>query len=165
MTGHPIVIGGIPIPSDSPLFLSILGLHVLAGLVATASGLAAMLIKKEPGRHPQAGAIFYGSLAVVWLTMAGLAATRWAEDKHLFYLGTLSFASASLARTALRRRWRRYLVVHITGMGSAYILMMTAFYVDNGKSLPLWRLLPASAYWLIPGAIGIPLIARALRRQ
>jgi hypothetical protein len=35
--------------------------------------------------------------------------------------------------------------------------------VDNGKSLPLWRDLPALAYWLVPAAIGIPLIVRALR--
>ena len=47
-------------------------------------------------------------------------------------------------------------------MGASYILLMTAFYVDNGKNLPLWRELPQIAFWLLPAAIGIPLIARAL---
>jgi hypothetical protein len=46
-------------------------------------------------------------------------------------------------------------------MGSSYVLLLIAFYVDNGKSLPLWRDLPALAYWLVPAAIGIPLIVRA----
>jgi hypothetical protein len=42
--------------------------------------------------------------------------------------------------------------------------MLTAFYVDNGKSLPLWKDLPAMAYWLLPAVVGIPLIVRALVR-
>lgn len=47
----------------------------------------------------------------------------------------------------------------------SYVLLLTAFYVDNGKNLPLWRDLPPIAYWLIPAAIGIPLIAHALLRH
>jgi len=47
-------------------------------------------------------------------------------------------------------------------MGASYVLLLTAFYVDNGKSLPLWRELPPIAYWLLPAAIGLPLIIRAL---
>jgi hypothetical protein len=52
--------------------------------------------------------------------------------------------------------------LHITGMGVSYILLLTAFYVDSGKNLPLWRDLPPVAYWLAPALVGIPLIARAL---
>jgi hypothetical protein len=54
--------------------------------------------------------------------------------------------------------------VHITGMGSSYIALLTAFYVDNGKNLPLWSHLPHIAYWVLPNMIGVPLLARALRR-
>jgi hypothetical protein len=43
--------------------------------------------------------------------------------------------------------------------------MITAFYVDNGKNLPLWRELPQIAYWLLPGVIGVPLILHALYRH
>ena len=50
-------------------------------------------------------------------------------------------------------------------MGLSYILLLTAFYVDNGHSLPLWRDLPPITYWLIPGAIGIPLIGYGLLRH
>lgn len=47
-------------------------------------------------------------------------------------------------------------------MSASYILLLTAFYVDNGKHLPLWKNLPHLTYWLLPSAIGLPLIARAL---
>jgi len=43
--------------------------------------------------------------------------------------------------------------------------LLTAFYVDNGKNLPLWKELPPIAYWILPGAVGIPLIVYALLRH
>jgi hypothetical protein len=94
--------------------------------------------------------------------MTGLAAVRWAEDYHLFILGLLSLAAAYLGREARRQRWTNWARLHITGMGASYILLLTAFYVDNGKNLPLWDWLPPIAYWLIPAAVGIPLVIRAL---
>jgi hypothetical protein len=42
--------------------------------------------------------------------------------------------------------------------------MLTAFYVDNGPNLPVWRHLPAIAYWLAPTVIGTPLMLRSIRR-
>ncbi len=67
-----------------------------------------------------------------------------------------------MGRMARRKRWSNWVGLHITGMGMSYVLLLTAFYVDNGKSLPLWRTLPSIAYWLAPAAVGIPLIVRAL---
>jgi hypothetical protein len=49
-------------------------------------------------------------------------------------------------------------------MGTAYVAMLTAFYVDNGPHLPLWDHLPTLAFWLLPTAIGAPIIARAILR-
>jgi hypothetical protein len=49
-------------------------------------------------------------------------------------------------------------------MGLSYIAMLTAFYVDNGPHLPLWDRLPTIAFWMLPSAIGAPLIARAVPR-
>jgi hypothetical protein len=94
-----------------------------------------------------------------------LSAMRWRENYHLFMLGTLAFAAAICAREAVRRRGRHWATVHITGMGASYTLLLTAFYVDNGKSLPLWKELPSLAYWILPAAVGIPLIVRALLRH
>ena len=153
---------GIEIPSTNPVFLTVVGIHILLGLACLITGAVAMLSQKRAGRHPRNGTIYFWCLAGVFLTAAGLAAVRWADDYHLFILGTLSFAAACLGRQARRHRWRHWTMLHIVGMGSSYVLLLTAFYVDNGKSLPLWRNLPPIAFWLLPAAIGIPLIVRAL---
>jgi hypothetical protein len=77
----------------------------------------------------------------------------------------ISFASAWLGRAALRQRWHNWARVHITGMGLSYILILIAFYVHNGKQLPLWKDLPHFMYWLLPLAVGTPLIVWALLRH
>jgi len=41
-------------------------------------------------------------------------------------------------------------------MGLSYILMLTAFYVDNGKKLPVWRDLPYRVSVLAPGQEAVP---------
>jgi hypothetical protein len=153
---------GIEIPSTHPAFLAVLAIHVLLGLACVATGAMAMLSQKRAGRHPRNGTIYFCCLAGVFLTAAGLAAVRWAQDYHLFILGALSFAAACFGREARRRRWRHWARLHIAGMGTSYVVLLIAFYVDNGKSLPLWRELPPVAYWLLPAAAGIPLIVRAL---
>jgi hypothetical protein len=97
--------------------------------------------------------------------MSALSFMRWAENYHLFILGALSFASAFFGRTAVQRRWHQWPRLHLTGMGASYILMLTAFYVDNGKNLPLWRELPEIAFWFLPSTIGVPLILNTLVRH
>jgi hypothetical protein len=153
---------GIVIPSTNAVFLTVVGVHILLGLACTVTGAIAMLSQKRAGRHPRYGTIYFWCLAGVFLTATSLAAVRWAEAYHLFILGALSFAAACLGRQARRRRWRYWVRLHISGMGASYVLLLIAFYVDNGKSLPLWKELPPIAYWLLPAAIGIPFIVRAL---
>jgi hypothetical protein len=155
-------IAGIEIASANPVFLTIVGIHILLGLACVIAGAIAMLSPKRRGRHPCNGTIYFWCLSGVFLTAVALAAVRWAQDYHLFILGALSFAAAYFGRRARRHRWRHWVRLHITGMGSSYVLLLIAFYVDNGESLPLWRDLPALAYWLLPAAIGVPLIVRAL---
>ena len=155
-------VAGIEIPSTDPAFLAVVGIHILLGLACVVTGVIAMLSQKRPGRHPQYGTIYFWCLTGLFLTATGLAVVRWAEDYHLFILGALSFAAACLGRQARRQRWRNWVRLHITGMGLSYVLMLIAFYVDNGKQLPLWKELPPIAYWLLPAAVGIPLIVRAL---
>jgi hypothetical protein len=156
------IVAGFEIPSTNPMFLAVVGVHILLGLACVVTGAIAMLSQKRPGRHPRYGKIYFWCLSGVFLTATGLAAVRWAEDYHLFILGTMSFAAAYSGRKARRQRWRHWVRLHITGMGSSYVLVLIAFYVDNGRSLPLWRDLPPSAYWLLPAVVGIPLIVRAL---
>jgi peptidoglycan/LPS O-acetylase OafA/YrhL len=160
--GGTTIVAGIEIPSSNPVFLIVVGVHVLLGLACVVTGAVAMLSQKRAGRHPRYGTIYFWCLAGVFLTATGLAVVRWAEDYHLFILGALSFAAGYLGRRAKRHRWRHWVRLHITGMGSSYVLLLIAFYVDNGKSLPLWKDLPPITYWLLPAAAGIPLIARTL---
>ena len=156
---------GVPVPSVDPVFLAVVHFHILVGIGCVVAGAVAMLSQKGRGRHSAFGTIYYWSLTVVAATATGLSVVRWAENYHLFILGTLSLIAATIARTALRQRWRNWVRLHITGMGLSYILMLTAFYVDNGKHLPLWKELPQIAFWLLPAGLGIPLVVHALLKH
>jgi len=153
---------GIEIPSADPLFLAVVGIHVLLGLASTITGAIAMLSQKGAGRHPRYGTMYFWCLAGVFVTATGLAAARWIEDYHLFALGALSFGAAYFGRQARRQRWRNWARLHIASMGTSYVLLLVAFYVDNGKQLPIWKELSPFTYWLLPLAVGIPLIVRAV---
>jgi uncharacterized membrane protein len=165
LIGNPTIIGGIPLPSDTRLFLTLIAVHIAAGLTAVVAGFVAMLSVKRPGRHPLAGTVYYWALAVVSVTMSILAISRWSEDYHLFILGLLSFVAATIGRAARRKVWPSWPRIHMTGMGTSYILMLTAFYVDNGPNLPLWRELPPLAFWILPTLLGVPILANALFRH
>jgi hypothetical protein len=162
MSADTTIILGIEVPSTDPLFLAGVGAHVVVGIACVTAGLIAMLSPKRPRRHPLAGTIYYWCLAMVFVSATALSIARWSEDWHLFILGVVSFVAASIARTAARRHWRGWVRVHMAGMGVSYIVLLTAFYVDNGESLPLWRELPQWAFWVFPGALGAPLLLHAL---
>jgi hypothetical protein len=162
MTNGTTNLAGIGIPSADPTFLAVVGIHILLGIACTVTGAVAMLSPKRVGRHPRYGSIYYWCLAGIFLTATGLAAARWAEDNHLFFLGAMSFGAAFFGRQARRRRWRSWVRLHISGMAASYVLLLVAFYVDNGQQLPVWKNLPHFTYWLLPLAIGTPLIVRAL---
>lgn len=160
------IVAAIQIPSTSPLFLTIVGFHILLGLICVVTGFAAMMSPKGRGRHSRFGTLYYWCLSALFASATALSVMRWAENYHLFILGALSFATALLGRAAIRQPPPgRRLGLHVTGMGLSYILMLTAFYVDNGKNLPLWKALPSIAYWLLPAAVGIPIVVRVLLRH
>jgi len=166
MTGDSMIILGIEIPSTDPVFIAIIvGIHIPLGLACVVAGAVAMLSKKRRGRHSTAGKVYYWCLLALFASATFLSAMRWSENHHLFILGALSFSSAWLGRRAILERWRSWARLHITGMGLSYVLMLIAFYVDNGKLLPIWKDLPLFAYWLLPLAVGVPLIVRALLRH
>ena len=49
-------------------------------------------------------------------------------------------------------------------MGVSDIVLLTAFYLDNGPHLPVWRSLPPLARWALPSLVGVPMLAWTLRR-
>ena len=152
-------------PHLSALFAALLLLHVPAGLAAVVTGAVAAASRKRRGRHPTFGTVYCGALAIVFVTATGMALLRWTEDWHLFLLGTISFGFGALGYAARRVRWKAWTGFHIVGMGLSYVVLLTAFYVDNGPHLPVWDRLPSLAYWTLPALVGLPLIIGALRRH
>jgi hypothetical protein len=156
-----LVPGAAHLPAPFTVFLL---LPVPAGLACVVTGAAAAVSRKRRGRHPRFGTIYYWALAVVFVSATGMAALRWTEDRHLFALGTISFGVATVGYVARKVRWKGWTSFHILGMSSSYIVLLTAFYVDNGPHLPVWDRLPAVAYWTLPSLVGLPLLVRAVRR-
>ncbi len=156
---------GVAVPDTRPVFLTFVAAHVVAGLLAAVAGVVAMVSAKRPGRHPRAGRIYLWALIAVAATGSVLAGLRWPHDGHLLALGMLALALAGVGYRARRRQppgWRH---THIVGMGGSYVVLLTAFYVDNGPNLPVWEQVPTIGLWVLPALVGTPLIVRAVWRQ
>lgn len=147
-----------------PMLQVVIIAHIAAGLAAVVLGAAAMLAPKRPGRHPRRGRGYLLALAALVTTAIAIAVAR-PHTAFLLIIGSIALALAGLGFTARRVRWPGWLPWHITAMGGSYIAALTAFYVNNGPRLPLWRLLPPVTFWFLPAAIGVPLIALALIRH
>ena len=153
---------GDQVGSIAPAFLAILAVHVIAGLTAVITGVAAALARKGSARHVRAGRWYYRAIAVVFVTATALAIMRWAQDYHLFILGAVAFTAATAGY--LHQRWRRPGDAgHILRMGIAYTAMLTAFYVDNGPHLP--PLGPAARPRVLAGPGGHRRAAHHARRD
>jgi hypothetical protein len=152
---------GDEVGSAAPVFLSFLVVHVAAGLAAVVTGAIAALTRKGSPRHVRAGRWFYRAITVVFLTATALSIIRWRQDYHLLIIGTVAITAATVGYLHRRRHWPGD-TTHILGMGIGYVAMLTAFYVDNGPHLPLWDRLPPLTFWLLPSAVGAPIIARAV---
>ena len=161
------IVAGIQIPSTSLWFLGVVAVHVAMGLMCVAAGIGAMLTAKRRGRHSTLGTVYFWLLLGIFVSSTVLSILRWSEDYHLFILGALSFCAALTARNTIHGRpaTRLRLQVHAVGMATSYMLLLTAFYVDNGKNLPVWKDLPPLASWLAPAIIGLPILAYVLFRH
>ncbi|TIT85820.1 MAG: hypothetical protein E5W59_24370, partial [Mesorhizobium sp.] len=61
------IVLGIPIPSIDPVFLGVVGVHILFGLAALTTGAAAMFAQKGRGRHSNFGSIYFWCLFGVFV--------------------------------------------------------------------------------------------------
>ena len=154
---------GIPVPSTDPTFLSFVVVHILISLVAVVSGLVAMLSDKGRRRHSTYGKVYFWSMLFSFCTVIILSVMRWPHNIHLLWIGILAIGSTMVGYWLAKNRmlnWTRY---HTICMGASYILLMTGFYVDNGRNLPFWRLFPQWFFWVFPAVVGVPIIIYALR--
>jgi hypothetical protein len=106
--------------------------------------------------------VYLYALGVVAGTALVLAVLCWPHDVHLLTLGLVAFVLGLVGYRARRRRRPGWVRWHIVGMGGSYVVLLTAFYVDNGPQLSGWKLLPGWPFWVLPTLVGAPLIARAL---
>jgi uncharacterized membrane protein len=163
MDGETTTIGGIIIPSTDPVFLAaVIGVHIPLGIACVVTGASAMLSRKGRGRHSTWGTIYFWCLLALFVSATLLSIMRWSENYHLFVLGAVAFGFAWFGRSALQLRWPKWVRLHISGMSLSYVVMLIAFYVDNGKQLPIWKDLPHFTYWLVPLVVATPLIVWAL---
>jgi hypothetical protein len=165
MSDDTTTVAGFVLPSSDPLFLWIVAVHVLLGIGSAVTGLVAMLSVKGPGRHPRFGTLYFWCLTSLFVSATVLSVMRWAHAYHLFIIGALAYLAAFIGREARRRRVRGWERLHIAAMGSSYVLMFVAFYVDNGRQLPPLNQLPHWTYWALPPLIGVPIIIWALVRH
>ena len=135
--------------------------HVPAGLVAVIAGIVAMLSRKGSWWHRRAGMTYLVGIAAIAVSAAGLVSTR--GSQFTFLLGFAAFAVTLAFGGYLMGRINQGL--HIAGMGTSYVVMITAFYVDNGPKLPFWNQFPEVVFWIGPAAIALPIIIRAMWRR
>ena len=90
MTGFDEDFFGIPIPDEGPVFLVTVVVHIIAGLTCVIAGVVAMVSRKGGRVHIAFGRVYVGGIAVVFASMAVLAAIRWPLDNHLAILGLIA---------------------------------------------------------------------------
>jgi hypothetical protein len=136
-------------------------IHIAAGLTALTAGVVAMLSRKGAWWHRRAGITYLIAILAIGTTAAGLVGTRGPQFTHLLVLAVLA-VSLAVGGYFMRQRHQG---VHIAGMGLSYVVMVTAFYVDNGPKLPFWNQFPDIAFWVGPTVIGLPIIIAAMWRR
>jgi uncharacterized membrane protein len=67
---------GIQIPSVDPVFLTIVGFHILLGIACVIAGAVAISTPKGRGRHSSFGVIYFWLLAVLFASAAILSVIR-----------------------------------------------------------------------------------------
>lgn len=165
MSEKETIVFGIPVPSDDNVFIAIVVALILFGIVSVIAGAVAMLSNKGKGKHSLAGKVYYWFLLFIFITVIPLWIMRWPHNNHLLVLGALSFLSASCGKLLARYQHPDWTRLHTIGMGVSYILLLTAFYVDNRKNLPFWRHYSQLFFWIFPSVIGVPIILYTLLRH
>jgi hypothetical protein len=159
---------GIPLTFFLPLVV-----HAWAGLATGITGIIAFSMPKRRGRHPRWGERYLWAYTVVFLTATLLSVQRWEMDAYLFFLAVIGYGFAlggyatqrfRHAPWMLRLLGKQRMVVHIIGMIGSYVVLWTAFFVDNAHLIPLLNQLPQLTFWVLPTVIGIPFIVRSISR-
>lgn len=154
---------GIPLPSNDRTFVLFVLIHILISLIAVISGVVAMLKDKKLKGHSTFGRVYYWSICLAFVTVILLSIMRWPFNNHLLAIGIATACLVYIGRRAANFKQKNWPRLHTICMGGSYILLMTGFYVDNGRHLPFWNQFPQWFFWIFPAMIGIPIIIFVLR--
>jgi hypothetical protein len=147
--------------------------HVLAGLTTGVTGVLAFRASICRRRHHRWGTRYLWAYTVVFLTATILSVQRWPADAYLFTLATLGYGLGLCAYAARRFRQepmvrrlvgKQWVVAHIVGMIGSYVVLWTAFYVDNAHLIPGLKELSTLTFWVLAGAIALPGLSVSLSR-
>jgi hypothetical protein len=162
------MLAGFPLAFLLPLIV-----HVLAGQTTVVTGIVTFSVSKREGAHHRWGKRYLWAYTVVFLTATLLSVQQWEVDAYLFFLALLGYGCALVGYAARRFRQaprvRRVLgdawvVVHLVGMIASYVILLTAFYVDNAHLIPLLDRLPTLTFWVLPSLISVPFIMLSISR-
>lgn len=156
---------GIQLPSTDQDFLIVVVVHILLSLTAVLCGLAAMLKTKSSKGHSKFGTTYYWCILSAFVTVIILSIIRWPHNNHFLVIGLLTAILVLIGRRMAKLKTPSWPRLHTICMGSSYILLLTGFYVDNGKNLPFWNQFPQWFFWIFPAIIGIPIILYVLRKH
>lgn len=110
---------------------------------------------------------------MVFLTATILSVQHWPADAYLFGLAALGYSLALGGYSVRRFRqapWLRHLlrqywvIAHLTGMIGSYVVLWTAFSVDNAHLFPGLNRLPTLTFWVAPTLIAAPFLVRSIAR-
>jgi hypothetical protein len=162
------MINGFPLSFFLPLVV-----HALAALTSGVTGVITFSRPKRRGRHPKWGVRYLWAYTMVFLTAIILSVQHWPTDAYLVVLATTGYSFALGGYAARRFReepmvrrmvGKQWVVAHIFGMIGSYVVLWTAFYVDNAHLIPGLKQLPTLTFWVLPSLIALPFLVVSLSR-
>ena len=139
--------------------------HSLAGLPTAITGIVSFSAPKRRGRHVRWGIRYVWAYTVVFLTATVLSVQHWEADAYLFVLATLGYGFALGGYGAQRFRQeplmrrvfgKKRVVAYLVGVIGSYVVLWTAFFVDNAHPIPALNQIPPLAFWVLPTVIALP---------